>query len=72
MSISTAIRDVAGVTVVDLSGRITLGEASGKLRETVRNLLDSGVTKMVLNLAQVSYNRQLRTRRVGVRLHDGT
>ena len=58
--------------MVDLSGRITLGEASGKLRETVRNLLDSGVTKMVLNLAQVSYIDSSGTRRVGVRLHDGT
>lgn len=55
MSLSTEIRDVAGVTIVDLSGRITLGEASVKLRETVRNLLNGGVTKMVLNLAQVSY-----------------
>lgn len=55
MSLSTAIRDVAGVTIVDLSGRITLGEASGQLRETVRNLLEGGVTKMVLNLAGVSY-----------------
>ncbi len=55
MSLSTAIRDVAGVTVVDLSGRITLGEASGKLRSTVSALLDSGVEKMLLNLADVSY-----------------
>lgn len=55
MSLSTAIRDVAGVTVVDLSGRITLGEASGKLRSTVAGLLNSGVTKMVLNLGDVSY-----------------
>lgn len=55
MSLSTSIRDVAGVTVVDLSGRITLGEASGKLRETVRSLLDTGVTKILLNLEQVSY-----------------
>ena len=55
MSLSTAIRDVAGVTVVDLSGRITLGEASGKLRETVHNLLDSGVTRVLLNLGDVTY-----------------
>ena len=55
MSFSTSIRDVAGVTVVDLSGRITLGEASGQIRATVRNLLDSNVSKLVLNLAEVSY-----------------
>lgn len=55
MSLSTAIRDVAGVTVIDMSGRVTLGEASGKLRDTVRNLLDSGVKSMLLNLGDVNY-----------------
>ena len=55
MSLSTDIRNVADVTVVDLSGRITLGEASGKLRDTVRNLLKSNVKKMLLNLGGVSY-----------------
>jgi anti-sigma B factor antagonist len=55
MSISTAIRDVDGVHVVDLAGRITLGEASGKLRDTVRGLLDDGATKLLLNLGDVSY-----------------
>ena len=55
MSMSTGIREVDGVTIVDLSGRVTLGEASGKLRDTVRGLLDNGATKMVLNLADVSY-----------------
>ena len=34
VSLSTSIREVDGVTIVDLSGRITLGEASEKLRET--------------------------------------
>ncbi len=55
MSLSTGIREVDGVTIVDLSGRVTLGEASGKLRDTVRNLLSNGVTKMLLNLGGVSY-----------------
>ncbi len=55
MSLSIAIRDVADVKVVDLSGRITLGEASGKLRATVSDLLDGGATKMLLNLGDVRY-----------------
>ncbi len=55
MSLTSSIRDVAGVTVIDLSGRITLGEASVSLRSTVKSLLDSGVTSMVLNLAEVTY-----------------
>lgn len=55
MSLSIAIRDVADVKVVDLSGRITLGEASGKLRAAVSGLLDGGATKMLLNLGDVRY-----------------
>ena len=55
MSLSTGIREVDGVTIVDLSGRITLGEASVQLRDTVRGLLEQGATKMVLNLGGVSY-----------------
>ena len=55
MSVSIAIRDVADVKVVDLSGRITLGEASGKLRAAVSGLLDGGATKMLLNLGDVRY-----------------
>ncbi len=55
MSLSISIRDVDGVKVVDLSGRITLGEASGKLRDDVRGMLQDGATKVVLNLASVSY-----------------
>ncbi len=55
MSLSIASRNVADVTVVDLAGRITLGEGSGSLRSTVRNLLDTGVKKLLLNLADVTY-----------------
>ncbi len=55
MSLSISSRNVVDVTVVDLSGRITLGEGSGQLRSTVRNLMETGVKKLVLNLADVSY-----------------
>ena len=55
MSLTTGIREVDGVTIVDLSGRVTLGEASGKVRDTTRELLDKGVTKLLLNLGDVSY-----------------
>jgi anti-sigma B factor antagonist len=43
------------VTVVDLSGRLTLGDASAQLRQALRELLDSGRKKIVLNLGQVGY-----------------
>lgn len=55
MSLSTSMRDVSGVVIVDLSGRITLGEASGKLRDTVRDLLSKGNKKILLNLGDVTY-----------------
>ncbi len=51
----TKIRHVDGVTVLDLSGRITLGEASGKLRSAVQDALGAGSKKILLNLADVNY-----------------
>jgi anti-sigma B factor antagonist len=50
-----ATREVEGVTIVDISGRIMLGEETGTLRKTVRDLLEKGKKKIVLNLAEVSY-----------------
>ena len=55
VSLSTSIREVDGVTIVDLSGRITLGEASEKLRDTVREIVSNGQTKILLNLGDVGY-----------------
>jgi anti-sigma B factor antagonist len=37
-------RQVDGVTIVDLSGRITLGEGSVVLRDTIKDLLGKGVS----------------------------
>jgi anti-sigma B factor antagonist len=48
-------RQVDGITIVDLSGRITLGEGSVILRDTVKDLLSKGNKKILLNLADVSY-----------------
>ena len=48
-------RQVDGVTIVDCSGRITLGEGSITLRDTVRDLLAKGSKKILLNLGDVSY-----------------
>src|ERR1700761_6798527 len=50
----TKVRQVDGVTVLDLSGKITLGEASGKLRSAVQDALSSS-KKILLNLADVNY-----------------
>jgi anti-sigma B factor antagonist len=48
-------RQVGGVNVVDMSGRITLGEGSVVLRETVKDLLTKGQKKILLNLGDVTY-----------------
>ena len=48
-------RQVDGVTVVDLSGRITLGEGSVVLRDLVRDLLTKGQKRILLNLGDVTY-----------------
>ena len=53
MSMKSSTRQVDGVTIVDLSGRITLGEGSVILRETVRDLVSKGQKKILLNLADV-------------------
>jgi anti-sigma B factor antagonist len=51
----TSTRQVDGITIVDLSGRITLGEGSVVLRDTIRDLLSKGSKKLLLNLAEVTY-----------------
>jgi anti-sigma B factor antagonist len=48
-------RQVNGVTVVDMMGRITLGEGSVVLRDTIRDLLGKGDKKILLNLGNVTY-----------------
>jgi len=55
MSLSAKTRQTSGVTVVDLEGRITLGEATGLLRDTIKNVLAEGHKDILLNLGQVSY-----------------
>ncbi|MGA2904841.1 MAG: STAS domain-containing protein [Candidatus Korobacteraceae bacterium] len=55
MSMKASVRQVEGVTVVDLSGRIKLGEGSSVLRDTVKDLLAKGHKNILLNLGDISY-----------------
>ena len=55
MSMKTSTRQVNGITIVDLSGRITLGEGSILLRDMVRDLVTKGQRKILLNLGDVTY-----------------
>jgi anti-sigma B factor antagonist len=48
-------REVSGVTVVDLDGRIVLGEESNSFRERVKGLLANNHKKIVLNMSNVTY-----------------
>ena len=49
------LREDGSVTIVDVSGRISLGEGSALLRKTIRDLLDAGHTRILLNLGDVNY-----------------
>lgn len=55
MSMKATVRQVDSVTVVDLSGRITLGEGCAQLRELIRGEVGKGNKKVLLNLADVTY-----------------
>jgi anti-sigma B factor antagonist len=55
MSLSTSTRTVSGVTVVDLDGRITLGEGTAALRDLIKDLVSKNQKNILLNLGNVSY-----------------
>ena len=55
MQMTTSTRQVGGVTIVDIKGRIVLGEESAALRDLVSNLLSKGHKKILLNLGDVNY-----------------
>ena len=55
MTMKASSRRVDGVTILDLSGRITLGEGSVVLRDQIRDLLGKGEKKLLLNLGDVTY-----------------
>jgi anti-sigma B factor antagonist len=55
VSMKVSTRQIDGVTILDLSGRITLGEGSVQLRDSVRDLLAKGSKQILLNLGDVNY-----------------
>jgi len=55
MSMKFKTRQVDGVTVLDLSGRITLGDGSVTLRDAVQDSLSKGSKHILLNLGGVDY-----------------
>ncbi len=55
MKMTASNRQVGSVTVVDISGRIELGEESAALRDMVSGLLNNGQKRILLNLGNVNY-----------------
>ena len=55
MSMKAVVRQIDSVAVVDVSGRITLGEGCTQLRELIREQLSKGNKNVLLNLGDVSY-----------------
>jgi anti-sigma B factor antagonist len=55
VSATLSPRQVGDVTVIDVNGRITLGEGSSNLRDGIRDLVSKGNKKILLNLGDVSY-----------------
>jgi len=55
VSIKLSTRQVGDVSVVDVAGRITLGEGSSALRDLLREMVGKAQKKILLNLGDVSY-----------------
>jgi anti-sigma B factor antagonist len=55
MNMRTSTRQTADVTVVDMKGRIVLGEESASVRDLTRNLLNKAHRKLLFNLRDVDY-----------------
>lgn len=50
-----ALRQIGKVSVLDLSGKITIGEGDMVLRDKVHELLDAGKNQILLNLEKITY-----------------
>ena len=55
MALKIESREVARVTILDISGRIVLGDEIHLLRDSVRALVSQGQKQIILNLAGVDY-----------------
>jgi len=55
MSLKINVRESGNVVILDLNGRITIGEEAASLRDTIKEHLDNGQKNILLNLAEVSY-----------------
>lgn len=55
MTLRITVRENQGVTILDLNGRLVLGEECSTLRQRVRQMLEAGKKKILLNMAGVNF-----------------
>jgi len=55
MSLKATVRESGDVAIVDLAGRLTLGEGSGLLRSTIKDLVTTNRKNILVNLKDVTY-----------------
>ncbi len=55
MNASLTTRQIGDISVVDVAGRITLGESSKAMRDTIRGLMCGNQKNVLLNLSEVTY-----------------
>ncbi|MFZ3334173.1 MAG: STAS domain-containing protein [Candidatus Acidiferrales bacterium] len=51
----TNLRQFGAISIVDLRGSLGLGEGSLTLRRTIRDLVETGRTKIILNFREVDF-----------------
>lgn len=55
MGVEFSLRQKEGITIVDLHGRLTVGDSATGLRDQIRALVAEGKSKLILNLGDVDY-----------------
>jgi len=55
MALEIQQREREGIVILDLAGRITVGEEASRLRDSLRELIAAGKTRVILNLERVDY-----------------
>jgi anti-sigma B factor antagonist len=55
MQLEIRVRPLGSIVILDLIGKITIGEGSNKLRDEVNRLLEIGAKEIILNFEQASY-----------------
>jgi len=55
LTFRTHVREVSQVTILDIAGRVAIGDGSKELSQEIGQLVRNGRTQIVLNLAEVTY-----------------